>query len=162
LTATCTYIKRAIKVSLVFFLMAFMLMAAIGVHAAPEELPAEVESTAVGIVTLKAPDQLSVSTTNKKLPISATAPQGATVTVYRYNYATGTYQRIWVGDAPLEAVIGSTMLFAGQVDLNSGMNKFLIRGGWDDNTYTVVKFDVNLLNEGFMDRIKGIINVIFN
>jgi len=132
------------------------------VSAAPEVLSPEVSSTAEGLVTLKAPEQLSTSTTNKKLPLSATAPQGVTVTVYRYNYATGNYHKIWVGDTPMESVIGSTMLYAGQLDLASGMNKFIIRGGWDDYNYTVEKFDVNVLNEGFMDRIKGIISVIFN
>ena len=157
-----TYGKCVVRFLVAFMLLFVMLLAAISVSATPEVLPAEIESTAEGLVTLKAPEWLSTSTTNRKLPISATAPEGATVTVYRYSYATGEYQKIWIGEAPLESVVGSTMLFAGQVDLNSGMNKFLIRGGWDDNTFTVVKFEVNVLNEGFMDRIKSIVNVIFN
>ncbi len=153
--------KRVIRI-MVCMLFCLLLSSAISVCAAPEVLPAEVVSTADGLVTLKAPEQLSTSTTNKKLPVSAAAPQGVTVSVYRYNYATGSYHKIWIGENPMEAIVGSTMLYAGQLDLNSGMNKFLIRGGWDDYNYSVVKFDVNVLNEGFMDRIKGIINVIFN
>ncbi len=149
------------KISVVLLLLVVMMSASVQAFAAPDVLPATVESTAADLVTLKAPEQLITSTNNRKLPISATAPQGALVSVYRYNYATGFYHKITVGDVPLEAVVGSTMLFAGQVDLNSGMNKFLIRGAWDDSTYTVVKFDVNVLNEGFMDRIKSVINTIF-
>ncbi len=139
-----------------------MMTLSVSAYAASDVLPSSVESTATGLVTLKAPEQLLTSTTSRKLPISATAPQGALVSVYRYNYATGCYHKITNGDVPLESVVGSTMLFAGQVDLNSGMNKFLIRGARDDSAYTVVKFDVNVLNEGFMDRIKGVISVIFN
>ncbi len=153
--------KRTAKACVMLFLFVMMLSMSIFVYASPDVLPSEVVSTAEGLVTLKAPEQLTSSTTNKKLPISATAPQGALVTVYRYNYSTGCYHKVVTGDIPLEAVVGATTLFAGQVDLTSGLNKFVIRGAWDDNTYTVVNFDVNVLNEGFMDRIKGVINVIF-
>lgn len=145
----------------VVLLVVLMLSMAVTVQAAPDILPANVESTVAGLVTLKSPDQLSSSTTSKKLPISAISPQGTTVTVYRFNAVTGNYHKVWVGDTPLESVVGSTLLYAGQADLYVGKNKFLIRSGWDDYTYTVVKFDVNVLNDGFMDRIKGVINVIF-
>lgn len=155
-------VKRIARVAAAFLLCVVMLGITVSAYASPDVLPASVESTAVGYVTLKAPEQLLTSTTSRKLPISATAPQGVLVSVYRYNYATGCYHKITNGDVPLESVVGSTMLFAGQVDLNSGMNKFLIRGAKDDSVYTVVKFDVNVLNEGFMDRIKGVISVIFN
>lgn len=156
------FIKHLIKTGTVLILLVLMLGMQAAVYAAPDVLPADVTSTAEGLVTLKAPEQLLSSTNNKKLPISATAPQGVQVTVYRYSHATGSYHKITDGDVPLEATVGSTMLFAGQTELFSGTNQFLIRGGWDDSAYTVVKFDVNLLNEGFMDRIKGVISAIFN
>ena len=157
-----TKYKKMVRLCVVAALFIMLLGTAFSTYAAPDVLPGSVESTAAGIVTLKAPEQLFTSTTSRKLPSSATAPQGALVSVYRYNYATGYYHKITSGNVPLESVVGSTMLFAGQVDLTSGMNKFLIRGAWDDSVYTVVKFDVNVLNEGFMDRIKGVINVIFS
>ncbi len=153
--------KQFAKAGAMLLVFVMMLSMCAIAYASPEVLPSEVTSTAEGLVTLKAPEQLTSSTTSKKLPISASAPQGALVTVYRYNYSTGCYHKIVTGDIPLEAVVGSTTLFAGQVDLTSGLNKFVIRGAWDDNTYTVVNFDVNVLNDGFMDRIKGVINVIF-
>ena len=154
-------LKKLLKTLSVVLLLVMLLSTVVTVQAAPEILPETVESTAEGLVTLKAPEQLASSTTNKKLPISATAPQGSTVTVYRYNTTTGQYHKIWNGEAAMESVIGSTMLFAGQVDLDAGKNKFLIRGGWNEEIYTVTKFEVTVLNEGFMDRIKGVISVIF-
>ncbi len=155
-------VKNIIKAGVVLLLLVMTMGFATSVYAAPDVLPAEIESSVEGLVTLKAPEQLITSTNNKKLPISATAPEGVQVTVYRYSYSTGCYHKIVTDDVPMEAVVGSTMLFAGQVDLTSGLNKFLIRGGWDDSNYTVVKFDVSLLNEGFMDRIKGVITAIFS
>ncbi len=154
--------KQIAKFVICATILTVMMSLSLTAFASPDILPGDVTSTAPGLMLLKAPEQLSSSTTNKKLPISATAPQGTTITVYRYNYSTGFYHKVYNDDVPLESVVGSTTLFAGQVDLAQGMNKFLIRGAWDDNTYTVVNFDVNVLNEGFMDRIKGVLNVIFN
>ena len=154
--------KCIVKFGATLLLLVLMMSMATSVYAAPDVLPAEVVSTAEGLVTLKAPEQLITSTNNKKLPISATVPEGAQVTVYRYDYATGCFHKIVVDGVPMETIVGATMLYAGQVDLTVGSNKFLIRGGWDDSVYTVVKFDVNMLNEGFMDRIKGVISAIFN
>ena len=53
------------------------------------------------------------------------------------------------------------MLFAGQVDLAGGANKFIIRGEASDGTATVVHFDVSLLSKDFMERIKSIIELNF-
>ncbi|MBR7163380.1 MAG: hypothetical protein IKD21_00190 [Clostridia bacterium] len=154
-------LKRMLKISSAILTLVILMSVCLSAYASPDVLPGTVSSTADGYVTLLAPEQLTTSTTNKSLPISALAPQGTAVTVYRYNYSTGNYHKIVTGGIPLESYVGATSLFAGRVELTSGLNKFLIRGAWDDNTYTVVKFEVNALNEGFMDRIKGVINVIF-
>jgi len=154
--------KYITKICVVLLLLVMTVGLATSVYAAPDVLPADIESTEEGLLTLKAPEQLITSTNNKKLPISATVPEGAQVTVYRFDPTTGNYHKIVVDDVPMETTVGATMLYAGQVDLNEGNNKFLIRGGWDDSVYTVVKFEVNLLNISFMDRIKGVISAIFN
>ncbi|MBR5507787.1 MAG: hypothetical protein IKV88_07065, partial [Clostridia bacterium] len=62
---------------------------------------------------------------------------------------------------PVEAVVGPTMLFAGQVDLSPGVNKFIIRGEASDGSATIARFDVTMLSKGFMDRIKSIIEFNF-
>lgn len=144
--------------------LAFSLIMLLGVSAfaAPETLPVDVESTASELITLKAPDTENLSTTNKLLPVSAVAPQGAHVAVYKYSAATDTYNKLYSGENALEATVGATMLFASQVELTQGSNKFLIRSAADEYTYQVVKFEVKLLNEGFMDKIKSIAGMIFN
>lgn len=153
--------KQMLRVSAAVVALVILLTLSLNVYASPDVLPGTVTSTAEGYVTLLSPEQLTTSTTNKNLPVSALAPNGTEVTVYRYNMTTGNYHKIVKNDAPLEAIVGATSLFAGRVDLTPGLNKFLIRGARDDNTYTVVHFEVNVLSEGFMDRIKGVINVIF-
>lgn len=154
--------KKLKKASVMLLLVVFLFSMSLNVFASPDVLPGDVASTVADLITLKAPEQLTSSTTNKKLPISATAPQGTLVTVYRYNPSTGNYHKIVTNDVPLESLVGSTTLFAGQVDLTAGSNKFIIRGALDDTIYTVVNFEVNMLNEGFMNRIKSVISVIFN
>ncbi|MBE7041754.1 MAG: hypothetical protein E7400_07295 [Ruminococcaceae bacterium] len=153
--------KRMIRIGAAMFALVILLSLCFQVYASPDVLPGTVVSTAEGYLNLLSPEQLTTSTTNKSLPVSALAPDGTEVTVYRYNISTGNYHKIVKNEVPLEAIVGATSLFAGRVDLTPGLNKFLIRGARDENTYTVVPFEVNVLNEGFMDRIKGVISVIF-
>ena len=152
--------KKIVCAFSVVCLMVLMLFSTVA-FAAPETLPADTYSTQAGLVSLKAPQFVVSTTTNERLAIAATAPEGTTVTVYRYDAASGLYNKAYLNEAPVEAVVGSTMLFAGQVDLAFGVNKFLIRGEAIDGTATVVRFDVTLLNKGFMDRIKSIFELGF-
>ena len=61
--------KSIMKTGVVLFLLVMTMCFATSVYAAPDVLPAEIESSAEGLVTLKAPEQLITSTNNKKLPI---------------------------------------------------------------------------------------------
>ena len=130
--------------------------------ASPETIAVDAESTKTELITLKAPETENLSTTNKCLPISAEAPCGAVVTVYKYNAASDTYNKVYTGEEPVEATVGAKMLFATQAELSLGSNKFLLRSAIDDENYQIVKFEVKLLNEGFMDKIKSIAGMIFN
>lgn len=137
------------------------MMASVSAFAAPNSIRGDVGSTRYGLVSLKAPQYVVSTTTNERLAISATAPQGTTITVYKLNSATGLYNKVYFNGAPVEAVVGPTRLFAGQVILNSGLNKFIIRGEAQDGSATVVRFDVTLLNKDFMSRIKSVIEFNF-
>lgn len=156
--------KRKILRFIVCSIMSLMFfcLSAVGVFATPEVLSRDAISTRDGLVTVCAPENVYSSTTNRKLAISAVASPGTIVTVYRYDPNTLCFHKMWVNGEALEASVGSSWLFATQVDLQPGMNQFLVRGAWDENTYSITRFDVNLLNEGFMDRVKGVISVIFN
>lgn len=156
-------IKRLKKMLCVFFVVCLMVsvLFATSALAAPETLPADTYSTRPGLVFLRAPQYAVSTTTNERLAIAASAPEGTTVTIYRYDTASGLYNKVYLNDAPVEAVVGSTMLFAGQVDLVSGANKFIIRGEAADGAATVVHFDVSLLSKDFMERIKSIIELNF-
>lgn len=148
-------------VSLIIAIL-LMIMPFATVSASVESLPQNIESTSYDLLTLKAPVGENLTTTNKVLPVSAVAPEGAVVTVYKYNPATDAYHKIYVNDAPVEVAVGATMLFATQLELSQGTNKFLLLSAKDEATYQVVKFEVKLLNEGFMDKIKSIAGMIFN
>lgn len=130
------------------FCVALVLMcaAAVSAFATPDTLNADVTSTVWGIMNVKSPE-LSVSATNKRiLPISAVANEGVRITVYRYNYDTGMYHKVWVNDTTLEAVVGSTGLFAGQVELINNCSKFIVRGENWDGRYQIERFEVNLVD----------------
>ncbi len=146
------------------FALALMLMTvfSLGAFATPDTLPADIVSSNESLITVRAPETTTVSTTNSKLAVSAVAAPGTVVTVYRYDAATDLFYKVMLDNEPLESVVGSSWLFAAQVDLQAGLNQFIVRGAIDEENFTISRFDVNLLNEGFMDRIKGVISVVFN
>ena len=151
------------KVICSFALVLVMSMAiSVGAFATPDTLPADIVSTNESLITVRAPETTTVSTTNSKLAISAVAAPGTVVTVYRYDAATNLFHKVMLENEPLEAVVGSSWLFASQIDLQTGLNQLIVRGAIDEGNFTISRFDVNLLNEGFMDRIKGVISVVFN
>ena len=155
--------KKSAEFLTAFAVVCVMLMSFCALSfASPEALSPEIESTASGLITIKAPETELLSTTNKFLPVSASAPQGVVVTIYRYSAASNTYNKLYSDGAPLEAAVGATMLFASQVELFQGSNKFIVRSAYDDNTYQIARFEVNLLNERFMDKIRSIAGILFN
>lgn len=154
--------RRLAKTFSAFIICVFLLLSTMTVFASPDTLPADVASTKEGLITICTPENSTTSTTSDKIALSALASPGTVVTVYRYDSNTATYQKVWLDDAPLEASVGASWLFATQLNLQHGLNQFLIRGAWDDSTYSVARFDVSLLDLSFMDRIKGIISVFFN
>ncbi len=154
--------RWVLKAVSAFLICSLMLLSCLTVFASPDSLPADVVSTKEGLITLCTPENSITSTTSDKIALSAIASPGTIVTVYRYDYNTASYQKVFADDAPIEASVGASWLFATQLNLQQGMNQFIIRGAWDDHTYSVTKFDVNLLNLSFMDRVKGIISVFFN
>lgn len=154
-------ILRKVMYSFVLVLM-LMTVFSLGAFATPDTLPADIISTNESLITVRAPETTTVSTTNSKLAVSAVAAPGTVVTVYRYDAATDLFYKVMLDNEPLEAVVGSSWLFAAQVDLQTGLNQFIVRGAADEENFTISRFDVNLLNEGFMDRIKGVISVVFN
>ena len=147
---------------LIFILIFTMLFSSVGVLAAPANLAAGISSTNNSLLTLKAPDSQNVSTTNKLLPVSAVAPVGSVVAVYKYNAGTGEYNKVYMGEKPVEATVGATMLFASQVELTLGTNKFLVYCEAGEQNYQITEFEVKLLNQSFIDKLKSIAGMIFN
>ena len=153
-------LRKVIYSFALVLVMAFAL--SVSAFASPDTLPADIASTNENLITVRAPETTTVSTTNSKLAISAVASPGTVVTVYRYDAATDLFHKVMFEGEPVEAVVGSSWLFASQVDLQTGLNQLIVRGAIDEENFTISRFDVNLLNEGFMDRIKGVISVVFN
>ncbi len=141
------HIKKSVKLlGAVFAFLIVMGSCMVTALAAPDTLGADVQSTVSDLLWVKSPE-LVVSSTNKRiLPISAVAPEGTRITVYRYNYDTGMYHKAWANDSLLEAVVGPAGLFAGQVELWDGTNKFLVRAERWDGNYQVARFEVNVID----------------
>lgn len=149
-------------ISILLITVIVSLFGSFSAFAAPESLSNDIVSNVESLFTLKTPDTENLSTTNKVLPVSCVAPEGAVITLYKYSAITDSYNKLYAGETPFETTVGATMLYATQLELTMGSNKFMVYCTMGDENYQVQKFEVKLLNESFMEKIKSIAGIIFN
>jgi len=127
--------------------------------AAPATVSVDDQGTANGLIVITNPDiseSNKVSTTTSDYIISGYGQEGTDVCIYLYNPTDNVYKKIVIDGKSIEWEIGASGLFMQTIALVDGENKILIRAEADSNTYQIVKIDITLLKEGFLDRIKGL------
>ena len=120
------------------------------------QLPASYSGTVDYLIDIRNPETIVSTTTNRNCVISAVAVRGTKVTLYAYNPATGSYEilRNAHGDK-LESYVGSSGLYVQQITLKDGLNSIMVVAHSSTVTYEVVKLEISLLNQGYMDKVNG-------
>ena len=119
-------------------------------------LPASYSGTVDYLIDIRNPETIVSTTTNRNCVISAVAVKGTKVTLYAYNPATGSYEILKNarGDR-LESYVGSSGLYVQQITLKDGLNSIMVVANSSTVTYEVVKLEISLLNQGYMNKVNG-------
>lgn len=122
--------------------------------ASSETVTADYAGSCDWLITVKNPEVNPSDTSTKTFVISAVALEGTIITLYNFNPETELYDKLYVDGEPLETVVGASGLYAQQITLQEGMNNLMVyaTNGVDDQS---VRLDINLLSEGFIDKIKS-------
>lgn len=146
--------KRVLNTIIALALVAVTCLCPIVSSASSETVTLDYAGTCDWLITIKNPESVSSTTSAKTLVISAVAVEGAMITVYNLNPQTNLYEKMYADGAPLEAVVGASGLYAQQITLKEGMNNLMVyaTNGFDDQA---IRLDINLLSEGFIDKIKS-------
>lgn len=145
--------KLLIIFSLVFVLASVPVLAG---AASATSLPAYYTGTVDYLIDIRNPETIVSTTTNRNCVISAVAVKGTKVTLYAYNPVTGSYEILknaW-GDR-LESYVGSSGLYVQQIALKDGLNSIMVVANSSSVTYEVVKLEISLLNQGYMNNVNG-------
>lgn len=124
--------------------------------ASATSLPAYYTGTVDYLIDIRNPETIVSTTTNRNCVISAVAVKGTKVTLYAYNPVTGSYEILrnaW-GDK-LESYVGSSGLYVQQITLKDGLNSIMVVANSSSVTYEVVKLEISLLNQGYMNNVNG-------
>ena len=124
--------------------------------ASATSLPAYYSGTVDYLIDIRNPETIVSTTTNRNCVISAVAVKGTKVTLYAYNPSTGSYELLrnaWGGK--LESYVGSSGLYVQQITLKDGLNSIMVVAHSSTVTYEVVKLEISLLNQGYMDNVNG-------
>ncbi len=140
-------------ISLVFVLASMPVIAS---ATSANSLPAYYSGTVDYLIDIRNPETIVSTTTNRNCVISAVAVKGTKVTLYAYNPVTGSYEVLrnaW-GDK-LESYVGSSGLYVQQITLKDGLNSIMVVANSSSVTYEVVKLEISLLNQGYMNNVNG-------
>lgn len=148
---------RFSKLLIVFSLVCILASAPVLASAAsPTSLPAYYTGTVDYLIDIRNPETIVSTTTNRNCVISAVAVKGTKVTLYAYNPVTGSYEILknaW-GDK-MESYVGSSGLYVQQITLKDGLNSIMVVANSSSVTYEVVKLEISLLNQGYMNNVNG-------
>ena len=145
--------KISTSLLLVFILS---LIPALTGFASASSLPASYSGTVDYLIDIRNPETIVSTTTNRNCVISAVAVKGTKITLYAYNSATGSYEvlRNAYGQK-LESYVGSSGLYVQQITLKDGLNSIMVVAHSTNVTYEVVKLEISLLNQGYLDNVNG-------
>ncbi len=146
--------KKFLTTFIALALVALTCLCPLAASASSETVTNDYAGTCNWLITIKNPEAVSSTTSAKTFVISAVAVEGAMITLYNLNTETNLYEKIYVDGAPLETVVGASGLYAQQITLREGMNNLMVyaTNGFDDQA---IRLDINLLSEGFLDKIKS-------
>lgn len=122
--------------------------------ASPETLPASYGGTVDYLINIKNPDTVSSSTSTRTYVLSAVGVPGTTVTLYSMG-EDGLFHKMYVDGVALETVIGASGLYAQQITLIDGTNTLLVRCEGGEGEEQGVHLYINLLSQGFLDKLKS-------
>ena len=144
--------KKFIPVLVVSAVMACSVIA----YAAPAAVAPSDTGNTTGLIELKNPATDTSTTTQNNFVISGVGLEGVLTGLYEQKIDGEDY-RIMVIDGELaQQIIGSSGLFAQRVYLIQGKNTLIIRAETTYGQYEIKRFEINLLNDNFWERLKKI------
>ncbi len=157
------------KKIIVSFLLLFAISASFGVtaFAAPDSLYSDAVGNTTGLVNITSPQGGVDETFDKSYVVSGYGEVGTVVTIYSYNWETGFYDKLYKTVTTVNAdgvyetsrksvstTIGESTLFLGTVNLNSGINYFMLYAEKGDRVQ-IVRLNVNKRNYNILDIIRS-------
>lgn len=119
-------------------------------------IPVSAIGTKADIITIKRPESLSASTSDKTYTISATGSQGTKIKVYKLDVAENIGKLV-----TNERSIGASGLYSTVVDLTSDSNTFIVYAE-NGSGSQIVNISINKIKKSTIDRLKSLTVTIKN
>lgn len=113
-------------------------------------IPVNAVGTRSDIITVKRPESLSASTSDKTYTISATGAQGTRIKVYKYIPSENVAKLV-----VSERAIGASGLYSSVLDLTSDSNTFIVYAE-NQSGSQVVRIGINKIKKSTIDRLKNL------
>ncbi|MGE4284153.1 MAG: hypothetical protein AB7G87_10580 [Clostridia bacterium] len=148
-------IKRLLQAMIVLIILS---IATVG-FAAPDEMETDDVGTATDLITIVSHEEKNITTYNDKEILSGSGQEGVTITLYVYNAEADNYKKVILTEddveKALEIELGASGLFAHELQLSEGVNRFALRAELNEDKYQVEKLEFDY-KKGFVNTIKDI------
>jgi len=148
--------SRIFKVVTVTILLLTMLLPSVCFADYGLTIPANAVGTRDDIITIKRPESLSASTSDKTYTISATGNSGTKIKVYKYSPKENVGKLI-TGDR----FIGASGLYSTEFDLTDNSNTFIVYAE-NQSGSQIVKISIKKIKKSTIDRLKSLTVTIKN
>lgn len=146
--------SKLITILILVFVLAFGNV--ISSFAYTSSLPTHYTGTVDYLIDIRNPETIVSTTTNRNCVISAVALKGTKVSLYAYDSTTGKYEILTNAyGEKMETYVGSSGLYVQQITLKDGLNSIMVVANSSAVTYEVVKLEISLLNEGYMNNVNA-------
>ena len=133
--------------------LVIMIFSCVSVFAAPATIaPADVVSTATGILTVTNPSTTSISSYSKSHNISGYATNGAEVSIYSLN--NGVYTLLHKDGSPVCFTSGASGMFILPISLQYGKNDLIVRAEYNGKVQFAAK-TITVLSPNLFQLFKG-------
>lgn len=147
--------KRVLKL-MIAAILAFSTVIPVSYASFGSVIATDITGNSTDIITIKRPESLTASTSDKTYTIAATGAQGTTVRVYKVDESENVGKLI-----SAERQIGASGLYSTVVELNDDNNTFIVCAENSKGTQ-VVRVGISKIKKSTIDRLKSVTVTIRN
>ena len=136
-------------------MVAFLVFFSICASAAPDSLGPNSGGNSNSLISVKRPESLSATTSERTYTASVAGIPGVEVTIYRKSNFDGIFYKVYQGGYLLQETIGASGVYVVSIQLIEGKNQMKFYAE-NQNERQIINVDLTRISQSQLNKIKDI------